>query len=516
MNHLENKVIYQIYPKSFMDSNGDGVGDLKGIISKLEYLAGLGIDYLWLSPINQSPQRDNGYDISDYYAIDPRFGTLEDYKLLIHEAAKWNIKIMMDLVLNHTSTDHAWFQKALAGDAHYQKFYYFSDRPTTATSVFGGSAWNFVPELNKYYFCLFDKTQADLNWDNPEVRQEIYKMVNYWIDLGVQGFRLDVIDSISKDLNNNIVSRGPRFIEYLSELSDQTFQDKILTVGECWNPPLEQMYAMCGEHGLFQAFHFADITHNHRPNKWNLDPLSLKTVVEVYEKWQNQYAGAPAWAMNNHDSPRLLSLWLDDQTYRYESATLLITLYSMFKGNLYLYQGEEIGMTNAHQEDINWYNDIETLNAYQEMKEQGLSEEEIMQKIMKVSRDNARVSMHWNASTYAGFSTVKPWLGLAQNHTTVNVANDLANPQHSIYYYYKSILALRKNFYPHINTMATFHVDDSILTITYPTHKLYANFSAKATDYTPPLAPILISNYEENLPHQLQPYQAIIYQIANG
>lgn len=287
--NLENKVIYQIYPKSFMDTNQDGVGDLQGIISKLDYLQTLGVDYIWLSPINQSPQKDNGYDISDYDAIDPLFGTIDDYKQLIKDANQRNIKVMMDLVLNHTSTEHIWFKKAVQGDPYYQDFYYFRDQPNAIRSIFSGSAWNYVPELNKYYFCYFDKTQADLNFENENVRKELYAMINRWIDLGVEGFRLDVVDHISKDLDNGINCKGPKYEIYLKELNNQTFKDKILTVGECYGSSVEEMRRMCHQDGLFQAFHFKDISITNENFKWDQKPFDLHHLATIYKEWQNDY-----------------------------------------------------------------------------------------------------------------------------------------------------------------------------------------------------------------------------------
>ncbi|MGL4382720.1 MAG: alpha-amylase family glycosyl hydrolase, partial [Bacilli bacterium] len=289
MNSLENKVIYQIYPKSFLDTNNDGIGDLQGIINKLDYLKDLGVDYIWLSPINKSPQNDNGYDISDYDQINPCFGNKQDFINLINEAASKNIKIMMDLVLNHTSTNHEWFLKALEGHKEYQDYYYFQEEVNPIQSIFLGSAWNYVPSLNKYYFCFFDKTQADLNWNNPKVRMKLYQSINKWIELGVEGFRLDVIDHIAKDLDNGITSNGPKLLEYLKELNNKTFTNKILTVGECWNASLEEMEKICQKDGLTQAFHFEDITHTNGKTKWDQQPFNLNKLASILSKWHNEY-----------------------------------------------------------------------------------------------------------------------------------------------------------------------------------------------------------------------------------
>nr|WP_246208995.1 alpha-amylase family glycosyl hydrolase [Entomospira entomophilus] len=513
---MENKIIYQVYPKSFKDSNHDGVGDLQGIIEKLEYLSDLGIDYLWLSPINTSPQHDNGYDISDYYSIDPAFGSLQDYQQLIQEAKQWNIKIMMDLVLNHTSIEHQWFQKAIAGDTYYQNFYFFRDQPTDDQSIFGGSAWQFIPSINQYYLCFFDKTQADLNWDNPDLRNELFNMINYWIDFGVEAFRLDVIEYISKDIDQHIFLRGPRLLEYIRELSLETFKNQFLTVGECWQPSLHHTQQICHEDGLFQAFHFEDITHTHNPDKWNLSPFDLNKLMTIMEKWQNNYTGTPAWAMNNHDNPRLISLWLNDTQYRYESATLLISLYCMLRGNLYLFQGEEIGMTNAYQSHISWYNDIETLNAYKEMKARHLQPDDILSRIMKVSRDNARVGFPWNNQEHGGFSSVTPWLGASHNYLSINVDNDLNQNSRSIYQYYQNILTLRKKFYPSIIGSTIFKEHQGIMTIEYPDYTFYGNFTDKQQRLSLPIHSVLISNYEQFSFDTILPYQTIIYKHSSG
>ncbi len=509
LQSLENKVIYQIYPKSFMDSNRDGMGDLQGIISKLNYLADLGVDYLWLSPINASPQKDNGYDISDYYAIDPMFGTLADFTQLINEAKQRGIKIMMDLVLNHTSTEHEWFKKALQNDPVYKDFYYFDTNPKPIDSIFGGSAWAWAEERQAYYFCYFDKTQADLNWENPAVRQELYKMINYWIEFGVEGFRLDVIDHISKNLTAGQNCRGPRYLEFLKELNEQTFSDKLLTVGECWGADVPQMTQMCHPHGLFQAFHFSDTTHTSGRNKWEQPPLNLPKLVEQWNLWQNDYTGCPALVMNNHDSPRLISLWLNDQQYRYEAATLLITLYALMRGNLYLYQGEEIGMTNWHEANITRYKDVETLNIYTQMREEGLSDAQAMAKIMKVSRDNARVSMAWDNSRYGGFSAHEPWLSVGYQYEKINVSMDL-QAEWSVYRYYQQVLAYRKANYGLLQGKVAFTLTGNVLKMERKGVCVVANFSNQEVAYTWGGQPVVMSNGCVLSETQLQPFQVVV------
>lgn len=512
MNKLENKVIYQIYPKSFMDSNNDGIGDLKGIISKLDYLKNLGVDYIWLSPINKSPQNDNGYDISDYYRIDEMFGDIEDFKLLIKEAKARSIKIMMDLVLNHTSTDHEWFQNAINNDPEYLDYYIFQDQPTNINSIFGGSAWNYVPALDKYYFCFFDKTQADLNWENPKVRQELYYMINFWIDLGVQGFRLDVIEHISKDLKNGINCKGPRYLEFLKELNNNTFKDELLTVGECWFASVDQMNDMCHKDGLYQAFHFAEIVHTSGPTgKWDQVPFNLKQLSSTIKEWQNDYRGCNAIVMNNHDLPRLVSLWLDDKNYRYESATLLITIFGLLKGNLYLYQGEEIGMCNAYEDKIDLYNDIESRNYYLEQKAHNIDEEEIMSKIMTVSRDNARSVMQWNNQVNAGFSSVKPWTFVNKRYQEINVENDI-NSNNSIFNYYQEIIKFRKSNYELIQNKIDYIINENILVITRKGFTIVANFSSSNYKYKIDDKEIIFNNYKGSITNDVKPYQVVVFK----
>ncbi len=512
MKNLENKVIYQIYPKSFKDTTGSGTGDIKGIISKLDYLKDLGVDYLWLSPIAKSPQNDNGYDISDYYTIDPMFGSNEDYEELIAKANEKGIKIMMDLVLNHTSSEHEWFKKALAKDEKYYNYYIFRDEPNDIGSFFGGTAWQYSEEVGKYYFRLFDVTQPDLNWENKEVRDDIYKMVNYWIEKGVEGFRLDVIDLIGKEPDRHITGKGPKFYEYLTELNQNTFKDKLLTVGECWGSTLEESYKMCHEKGLTQAFHFKHLTlTDTNGDKWFKKPINLQDLAAVLDEWQNEYEGIEAVVMNNHDMPRLVSTWLDDKNYRKESAKLLITLFGLMKGNLYLYQGEEIGMTNAYMTDIKDYNDVETLNKYKELKEKQIDEKTIMAMIQRTSRDNARVPMAWDESEHAGFTTGTPWLQVNQNYQEVNVAKDLAS-EDSVYAYYKEMLQFRKENYDKIKEKVTFTVEGDCFKFTRGGFECVANFSA----YSIPMKKQarILGNYQEENLDILRPYEVYVSKLS--
>lgn len=506
---FQNKIIYQIYPKSFKDTDGNGYGDINGIIEKLDYIKNLGVDYIWLSPCCKSPQNDNGYDISDYITIDPLFGSNEDYGQLIKEANLRGMKIMMDLVLNHTSNEHEWFQKALEKDPKYYDYYIWQDKPNELKSIFGGSAWTYNEALDKYYFHLFDKTQPDLNWENPEVRKDIYELVNYWIEKGVEGFRLDVITLIGKEPDKLITGHGPKFVEYLQELNENTFTDKLLTVGEGWLSSIENQDKMCTDKGLSQAFHFHRMLINTINGKWHTKPMDLDALCKCCDTWQNEYKGVEALVMNNHDAPRLISRWLDDEKYRKESAKLLITLFALMHGNLYLYQGEEIGMTNAHWDDIKKYNDVETLNIYEELKQEGYDHKTIMEKIMLTSRDNARVPMQWNDSKNAGFSTGKPWLDVVDNYKEVNVEADLASKD-SIYKYYQKVLKFRKENYEHIKQKAIFTAQDGVFKMQKPAFTLIANFTDTAQPNDIDITKEILFNNYDNSKNMLEPYQVLV------
>lgn len=508
MHPLENKVIYQIYPKSFLDTTSTGEGDIKGIISKLDYLDELGIDYIWLSPVNKSPQNDNGYDIEDYYEIDERFGSKDDYLELIAEANKRGIKIMMDLVLNHTSTNHEWFKKALKGDQKYLDYYFFRKDINDMQSSFSGSAWNYVPFLDLNYLCVYDKTQADLNWDNEEVRRELYKVVNYWIDLGVEGFRLDVILDISKDLDKNMNAFGPNLSKYIIELNNNTFKDSILTVGECWHACHNLMSSICHANGLFQAFRFSDISITNDVDKWHQIPFNLNRFAQVLEDWQEVYKGCNAIVMNNHDLPRLISLWLDDQEYRVQSAKLLVSIFGFIKGNLYLYQGEEIGMTNPKFVSIQQYRDIESLNKYQLLVNEGIEEKEILDLLSKVSRDNARTPMQWNRSNNAGFSDSKPWIDVNSNYLEVNVEADL-NSEFSIFKFYKNIISFRKENYHKLCEDYDFIAEGKLLIMENKHYKIVANFSNDELNYSK-VSQYLFTNVKEYFSNKMLPYEVYI------
>lgn len=452
-----NSVVYQIYPRSFMDSNGDGVGDLRGIINKLDYLQELGIDAIWLSPAYKSPQDDNGYDISDYYDIHEEYGTLAEMEEFIEEAKKRNIKIVMDIVANHTSDEHAWFIEAKKGpDSPYYDYYIWRDGvdgevPNGLGSTFSGTAWEWCEEVGKYYLHLFSKRQPDLNWENENLRKDIYKMINWWSDKGIGGFRLDVIDLIGKIPDEMVTGNGPKLHEYIQEMSRETFQKyDVLTVGETWGatPEIAKQYSNPDGSELSMIFQFEHIGLDEQPGgcKWNLAPLNYMKLKEVFKKWQLELEGK-GWNSlfwNNHDLPRIVSRWGNDKEYRKESAKMLATLLHVLKGTPYIYQGEEIGMTNVRFENLEDYRDIELLNMYAERKEQGDSHESIMASIYAKGRDNARTPMQWNAEANGGFTIGEPWIKVNPNYKEVNVEDNLKD-KNSIFYHYQALIALRKS-----------------------------------------------------------------------
>ena len=452
----KHAVVYQVYPRSFQDSNGDGIGDLKGIIQRLDYLKELGVDALWLSPVCKSPQDDNGYDISDYQDIDPMFGSMEDMEQLIAEAKKRNIRIILDLVLNHSSDEHRWFQEAKKSkDNPYHDYYVWRDGeegiyPNDMDSVFGGSAWEWVPELKQYYFHQFSVKQPDLNWENPKVRREIYSMILWWMEKGVGGFRLDVIDQIAKDPDLKITNNGPKLHEFIRELSHETFQKgDLITVGEAWGADTERAKLYSNPDGsefsmVFQFEHIG-LDQQEGKEKWDTAPLPLVKLKAVLAKWQKELYGC-GWNSlfwNNHDLPRIVSRWGNDEKYRVESAKMLAALLHGMQGTPYIYQGEELGMTNVCFADIGEYQDIEIRNMYKERMEAGYKKEDIMESIYARGRDNARTPMQWSAAENAGFTTGNPWIGINPNYTDINAESELANPD-SVFHYYQKLIQLRK------------------------------------------------------------------------
>lgn len=504
----EDQVVYQIYPKSFKDSSGSGIGDIQGIISKLDYITDLGVDYIWLSPVNKSPQHDNGYDISDYYDIDPMFGTLDDYKQLIAEAGKRGIKIMLDLVLNHTSDQHEWFQKAIAGDKYYQDFYIWRDQPNQLETFFSKSAWTYNHQVGKYYFHLFDRHQPDLNWENENLRTEIYKMVNFWIDLGVGGFRLDVIDLIGKQPDQLIIGKGSNFLRYLQELQQNTFQDKLLTVGECWNSTISEAEAMCTD-GLTQVFHFEHLTTtNIDGNKWNQKQVDYQQICDVILKWQNEYHLSQNWVINNHDMPRLISLWLDD-TVRYQSATVLATLFSLLRGTQYIYQGEEIGMSNTTFNTIEDFNDVESHNIYQKMIASGVPKSNAIERISLMTRDNPRVPFNWNAKPDRGFGSSCPWIKF---NTDIQNANADLTSKQSIYKYYQQLIKFKKDNFELIDhAIDNISCVDNVIVIIKGKLTIICNMNDKQVSLkSEPSGAIVISN-SSNTSRLLTQYEARVY-----
>ena len=541
--NLGNKVVYQIYPKSFQDTNSDGIGDLKGIIKHLDYLEELGVDYIWITPFYVSPQNDNGYDIADYRNIDPMYGTMEDFDLLVKEAAKRNIYLMMDMVFNHCSTRHEWFQKALKGDPYYRDFFIFKKGknglpPTNWESNFGGDAWSYLPETDEYYLHLFHVTQADLNWDNPNVRQACYDIVNFWIDKGVKGFRFDVINLISKtgiyedDLTGNgkkYYTDGPRIHEYLQELNRNTFgrYDDIITVGEMSSTTLENSirYSNPASHELSMIFSFHHLRIDYPSgNKWQIQPFRFHDLKKNLFTWQREMEKGGGWNAlfwYNHDQPRIVSRIGDEGKYRLESAKMLATTIHGLKGTPYIYQGEEIGMTNAGFTDISQYRDIESLKYYNLMKRKGKPEEEIYESLHRKSRDNSRTPMQWDDSENAGFSDVQPWISVIPNYKEINTLD--RESDNSIFNYYRKLIRLRKAVPVIADGIfeALLEDDDQILAYkrTDSTQELYVfcNYFPEETQVSlniPADCRCILSNYNEDIRPEnltLRPYEAVMF-----
>lgn len=466
--NFENKVVYQIYPKSFYDSDNDGLGDLQGIIDKLDYLAYLGVDYIWMTPFFPSPQRDNGYDVADYREIDPRYGTMEIFEKLVKEAKKRNIDIMLDMVFNHTSTKHIWFQKALAGEEKYKNYYFFrkgkqdGNAPTNWISKFGGNAWEYVEAFDEYYLHLFDKTQADLNWENPEVRDEIVDILKFWLDKGVYGFRFDVVNLISKPeyFEDDEEGDGRRFYtdgrhvhEFLKEINERTFgqDERIITVGEMSSTSLDNCvrYAGADSHELSMVFQFHHLKVDYKDKqKWELQPFDFMELKHLFDTWQIGMQEHNAWNALfwcNHDQPRIVSRFGNDQQYHVESAKMLATAIHMMRGTPYIYQGEEIGMTNAYFTDIHEYRDVESINYFHILKAEGKDEKEIYHILQERSRDNSRTPMQWNQEAQAGFTKGTPWLQVIHNYKEINVEKQM-HQEGSILEYYRELIRLRKAY----------------------------------------------------------------------
>ena len=524
----KNAVFYQIYPKSFQDTNGDGVGDLPGIIARLDYLAELGIDGIWLSPVCQSPQVDNGYDVSDYRAIDPSVGTMEDMETLIREAKNRGISLILDLVPNHSSNQHFWFREALKGrDNPYHDYYIWRDSdgcnyPNDMRAVFGGPAWTYVPELKQYYFHQFAPEQPDLNWENPKVRREIYDIMRYWVAKGVEGFRLDVVDQIGKDPELQVTGNGPRLHEYLREMSREAFlEEGLVVVGEAWGADVERakLYSAPDRSEMSMVFQFQHMCLDQEGEKWNVRPLCLPQLKQCMRTWQQGLHGQ-GWNslfLNNHDLPRIVSRWGNDREYRAESAKMLASMLHGMQGTPYIYQGEELGMTNIRL-DISQYVDVESINLYKAYTAAGWSHDAVMEAIYARGRDNARTPMQWTAGENAGFTTGTPWLPVNENHNQVNAEAELADPD-SVFHYYQKLIALRKEY--DIFRDGWFELldpdNEKVFAYTRDTETAHmlvvCNFTAQTLDWKLPWnyrgAKKLIGNYPDDF-EILRPYEAYI------
>ena len=548
MFDFRKSVVYQCYFKSFFDSDGDGVGDLGGVTAKLDYLQTLGVDYIWLNPFFPSPQRDNGYDVADYCAVDPRFGTMADFETLSQEAAKRGIRLMLDMVFNHTSTEHEWFRKAMAGDKEYEDFYIWREGSADGTppnnweSKFGGSAWQYVPEKGKWYLHLFDPTQADLNWENPRVRKELQNVIRFWMEKGVKGFRFDVVNLISKGSyesddqgdGRRFYTDGPRVHEFLHELSAATFgtDAEIITVGEMSSTSMENCYryagADTGELSMVFSFHHlkVDFVGN---EKWVLVPFDFGKLKNILFSWQTGMSDHNAWNAVfwcNHDQPRVVSRFGDEGEYWAQSAKMLGTVVHCLRGTPYVYQGEEIGMTNAGFTSLEQYRDVESLNHYHILRARGLHEDSVYDILRVHSRDNARTPMQWDASTHGGFTTAKPWLSVNPNHTRINAAAQVGDPD-SVFSHYRKLIALRKQY----DVIA--YGDFAPLDETHPSVLAYTrqldgeqlvvvnNFYRTEADWTCPINldgfTCLLSNYPDAAVQtklHLRPYESLVLYRA--
>lgn len=465
MRDFKSSTIYQIYTKSFQDSTSSGQGDIRGVTSRLDYLKDLGIDYIWLTPFFKSPQKDNGYDVADYLSVDDRYGTMEDVLTLIEQADRRGIGCMFDMVFNHTSTDHIWFKRALEGDPEYMDYYIFRDGepgnpPANWQSKFGGSAWEYVPGLKKWYLHLFDVTQADLNWDNPRVRKELKDVVRFWKDKGVRGFRFDVVNLISKPAlfeddglgdGRRFYTDGPHVHQYLQELTRDTGIGGMVTVGEMSSTSLDNCirYSRPENRELSMCFNFHHLKVDYKDgDKWKLMPPDMVELKRLFMEWQEGMQEGGGWNAVfwcNHDQPRAISRFGDDRAYWKESGKMLATAIHMFRGTPYVYQGEELGMTNAYYDSISQYRDVESINYFRILQEQGHTKEEALQVLLNRSRDNGRTPMQWDGTEHAGFSDGSPWIGIPDNHTYINVEAEQED-EDSILNHYKRLIALRKKY----------------------------------------------------------------------
>ena len=536
MRDFTRSCVYQIYIKSFCDSNGDGIGDISGITGKLDYIKSLGVDYIWITPFFRSPLNDNGYDVSDYRSIDPVFGTMEQLETLIAEADKRGIGLMLDMVFNHTSTEHEWFRRALAGEEKYINYYKFVDGepdspPTNWESKFGGNAWEYVPSLKKWYLHLFDVSQADLNWDNPEVREELKDILRFWTAKGIKGFRFDVINLVSKpDVPENdtegdgrrFYTDGPRIHEYLKDLVEGGGIADMLTVGEMssttidncirYSDPAEKELSMCF------SFHHLKVDYENG-DKWTLMRPDFGKLKKLLTDWQigmQEGGGWNAVFWCNHDQPRAVSRFGDDKRYRKESAKMLAGMIHLLRGTPYIFQGEEIGTTNAGFTDISQYRDVESLNYYEIMLRNGKTREEALAVLAAKSRDNGRTPMQWTGGRNAGFTDGEPWIGIPENYTYINTEEASEDPD-SILAFYKKLIALRKEY--DIIADGSFEpIETSDNMFAYrrrlgtQTLTVLCNLTGEKTDTgSIPEGELLIGNYKNERSGTLEPYEFRAY-----
>ncbi|WP_157417085.1 alpha,alpha-phosphotrehalase [Bacillus cereus] len=552
MNDWHKSVVYQIYPKSFNSYYNRETGDMKGVTEKLDYLKELGVDYIWLTPIYQSPQNDNGYDVSDYYSIDPSYGTMEEFEELLEEAKVRNIEIMLDIVVNHSSTEHKWFKEAKEDkNSPYRNYYIWRDEKNNWQSKFGGSAWKYDEKTEQYYLHLFDETQADLNWENEKLREEVYDMMRFWLDKGVTGFRLDVINLISKDqcfLNDEgstatsdgrkYYTDGPRVHEYLQEMNRNVFEGKdVITVGEMSSTTIDNCikYSNPERNELSMTFSFHHLKVDY-PNgdKWTKAEFDFIKLKEIMSNWQIEMQKGGGWNALfwcNHDQPRIVSRFGDDGKYRNESAKMLATAMHMLQGTPYIYQGEEIGMTNPKFESIEQYRDVESLNIYDIKLKEGLSKEEIVGILKQKSRDNSRTPMQWNEKMNSGFTTSTPWISAAENFKEINVEKALEDKE-SVFYHYKKLIQLRKTY--DVITEGEYAIldknDPKIWAYTRTTESevllVINNFYGEEITYSVPAhvqlegmkQEVLLSNYKDASKDiaklNLRPYESIVYRYT--
>lgn len=545
MEDFSDKVVYQIYPKSFRDTNGDGFGDISGITEKLDYLQELGVDYLWLTPFFPSPQRDNGYDVADYRKINPKFGTMEELENLIRKSEERGIKIMLDMVFNHTSTQHEWFQKAQKGDENYQKYYIFKEGtpdhvPTNWKSKFGGSAWEYIPKLKKWYLHLYDVTQADLNWDNPKVREELKEILRFWKEKGIKAFRFDVINLVSKpeqmedDFEGDgrrFYSDGPHIHEYLKELVSDAGIEDFITVGEMSSTSLEHCirYSAPKEKELSMCFNFHHLKVDYKDgNKWALKDVDYKKLKKLFIEWQIGMQQGDGWNTLfwcNHDQPRIVSRMGDEGIYWKESAKMLAGMIHFMRGTPYIYQGEEIGMLNAHYPSIEQYRDIESLNYYQILLENGKTKKEALEILAARSRDNSRTPMQWNKEKYGGFSKEEPWIPMSAEFRKKITVEAQQNDKNSILTFYKKLVAMRKKYPVIAKGKISFLETETDMVLAYQRIfqeqqiVVFCNLSRKEQDIKIPKEQssweILLENYEgRKIPleerYTMRPYEIMV------